>query len=84
MARCSNCSMHLAEPLDEKISPDDEFEKKAVKVLKSGKAYYDRIIEKDGKPYLRAATPNSRRNEEMHDLPRELQEGRKKVSRLAC
>jgi hypothetical protein len=36
--------------------PDTDFEKKAVKVIKGGKAYYDEVGEKDGKPVLRAAT----------------------------
>lgn len=33
-----------------------EFEKKAVKEIRSGKAYYEEIGEQDGKPVLRAAT----------------------------
>ncbi len=45
------------EPLEDKNSPQDDFEKTAVKQLKAGKAWYDQVIEKDGKPYLRAATP---------------------------
>lgn len=40
---------------DENIAKDD-FEKKAIKTLKSGKAYYDEVVTKDGKHYLRAAT----------------------------
>ena len=36
--------------------PDTDFEKKAVKAIKGGKAYYDEVGEKDGKPVLRAAT----------------------------
>lgn len=35
---------------------DTEFEKKAVEQMKAGKAYYEEIGEKDGKPVFRAAT----------------------------
>lgn len=45
------------EPYDEKNSPRDKFDKEAVKQLKAGKSYYEQVIEKDDKPYLRAATP---------------------------
>jgi hypothetical protein len=45
------------EPYDEKNSPRDEFEKKAVEQLKAGKGYYERIVQKGDKRYLRAATP---------------------------
>ncbi len=44
-------------PLVAKNSPRDEFEKKAVETLKSGESYYDQAIDRDGKRYLRAATP---------------------------
>ena len=33
-----------------------DFEKAAVKAIQSGKAYYDEVGERDGKPVLRAAT----------------------------
>ena len=45
------------EPLEDKNSPQDDFEKTAVKQLKSGEKWYDEVIEKDGKRILRAATP---------------------------
>jgi hypothetical protein len=45
------------EPLEEKNTAKDDFERKAVKALKSGKASYEQIIRKNGKPYLRSATP---------------------------
>ena len=45
------------DPLEKNNSPKDGFEKAAVKQLKSGKAYYERVVLKKGKPYLRAATP---------------------------
>lgn len=45
------------EPYDPDNAPRDEFEKAAVKALKEGKAYYERVIEKNGKRYLQAATP---------------------------
>ena len=45
------------EPIEDKNSPQDEFEKNAVAALKSGKGYYEQVVERDGQPYLRAATP---------------------------
>lgn len=45
------------EPLEDKNVAKDDFEKAAVAALKGGKPYYDQVIEKDGKRYLRAATP---------------------------
>ena len=43
--------------MEEKNSPQDEFEKTAVKQLKAGKSWHEEVVEKDGKRYLRAATP---------------------------
>ena len=45
------------EPYEEKNAPADEFEKSAIAQIKAGKAFVDTVIEKDGKPYLRALTP---------------------------
>ena len=45
------------EPYNEKNVAEDAFEKEAVKKMKAGEAWYDQITEKDGKRYLRAATP---------------------------
>lgn len=45
------------EPYNEKNAPQDDFEKAAVKALKSGKAYHEQVVEIDGKPHLKAATP---------------------------
>ncbi len=45
------------EPYEEKNSPRDAFERTAIKQLKSGNNYYEQVITKEGKPYLRAATP---------------------------
>jgi hypothetical protein len=45
------------EPYDPDNAPRDDFEKAAIQALKEGKAYYERIIEKNGKRYLQAATP---------------------------
>jgi hypothetical protein len=45
------------EPFEAKNVARDDFEKAAIKELKGGKAYYDQVVEKDGKRYLRAATP---------------------------
>ena len=44
-------------PLIEKNTAQDDFEKAAVDALKGGESYYDRVVARDGKRYLRAATP---------------------------
>jgi hypothetical protein len=38
-------------------APGDDFEKAAQKALTSGKASYEEVVKKDGKEYLRYATP---------------------------
>jgi hypothetical protein len=35
----------------------DDFDKEGLKRLKAGKASYDQVIQRNGKPYLRAMTP---------------------------
>lgn len=45
------------EPYEAENVAVDEFEKQGAKQLMSGKAYIEKIINKDGKPYLRAMTP---------------------------
>ena len=45
------------QPIEDKNTARDTFEKTAVSQLKSGKAYYEQVVERDGKRYLRAATP---------------------------
>jgi hypothetical protein len=45
------------EPLNPDNAPKDEFEKKAIAALKGGKPGYEEVVEKDGKKYLRSATP---------------------------
>jgi len=45
------------EPLNDANTPQDDFEKNAIKALLAGKPYYEEKSEKDGKHYLRAATP---------------------------
>ncbi|MCH8043091.1 MAG: DUF3365 domain-containing protein [Planctomycetes bacterium] len=45
------------DPIEDKNSPKDDFEKTAVKKLKAGAPYYDTVIKKNGQRYLRAATP---------------------------
>jgi hypothetical protein len=62
------------EPYEEKNIPADEFEKSAITQLKAGQTFVDTVIVKDGKPYLRAATPGSGRLGQVHPLPRSLQE----------
>ncbi|HEY4308511.1 MAG TPA: DUF3365 domain-containing protein [Pirellulales bacterium] len=45
------------QPIEEKNAPQDAFEKEAVAQLLAGKAWHEEIVERDGKRYLRAATP---------------------------
>ncbi len=45
------------DPIEDRNSPRDDFEKAAVKGLKAGEGWHEEIIEKDNKRYLRAATP---------------------------
>ncbi|HZL91314.1 MAG TPA: DUF3365 domain-containing protein [Pirellulaceae bacterium] len=45
------------EPLVDGNKPRDDFEKAAVAALKSGKSGYEQVVEKDGKRFLRSATP---------------------------
>jgi hypothetical protein len=44
-------------PYEEKNVARDDFEKDAIKRLKSGEKYVEKVVEKDGKPQLRAVTP---------------------------
>jgi len=46
----------LGEPLNEDNIPKDEFERKAIKQMLGGKSYYEEVMTKEGKQYLRAAT----------------------------
>ena len=45
------------QPYDDDNAPKDDFERTAVKKLKQGEAWYEEIVEQDGRRYLRAATP---------------------------
>ena len=45
------------DPIEDRNSPQDGFEKAAVKSLLKGNAWHEEIIERDNKRYLRAATP---------------------------
>ena len=45
------------EPLNADNAPQDAFEKSAIKELLAGKPYYEEQATKDGKQFLRAATP---------------------------
>jgi hypothetical protein len=45
------------QPYNEKNLPRDAFEKAAIAALKSGKPNHEEIVSKDGKRYLRVATP---------------------------
>jgi Protein of unknown function (DUF3365) len=45
------------QPYEAKNAPQDDFEKAAIAALKAGKPAPERIVEKDGKRFLRVATP---------------------------
>jgi hypothetical protein len=45
------------EPYGQANVANDDFDREGVKQLKAGKDYYDQLIVKEGKPYLRAITP---------------------------
>lgn len=45
------------QPYSDHNTAKDQFEKDGIKELKNGKAYYEKVEHKDGKPYLRAITP---------------------------
>jgi hypothetical protein len=45
------------EPYNEKNAPRDDFEKAAIAALKTGKPAPEQVVEKEGKRYLRMATP---------------------------
>ncbi len=45
------------EPYDEENTPRDEFDRSAVKALKAGKDWYERVEKRDGERVLRVATP---------------------------
>lgn len=44
------------EPFEPANVARDEFEKEGIRRLKAGAATYDRVVKRDGKPYLRAVT----------------------------
>jgi hypothetical protein len=45
------------DPYDPDNAPRDDFETLAVKRIKGGEAYVEKVVQKEGKSYLRAATP---------------------------
>ena len=45
------------QPYDPENVAKDDFEKDAVRQLRDGKDYVEKVVEKDGKPALRAMTP---------------------------
>lgn len=45
------------EPYSDKNVARDDFDREAIKQLKAGKSFYDQVESKDGKRFLRAATP---------------------------
>ncbi|WDI42733.1 c-type heme family protein [Bremerella sp. P1] len=45
------------EPYNPENAPADQFEKDAIQALLAGNSGYEKVIEQDGKRYLRSATP---------------------------
>jgi len=45
------------EPLNDVNKPQDDFERQAMKAMLAGKPYYEELATRDGKQFLRAATP---------------------------
>jgi hypothetical protein len=45
------------QPYEDKNTARDAFDREAIRQLKAGKAFYDTVEVREGKPYLRAATP---------------------------
>ena len=60
------------DPIVDDNLPQDDFERDAIRAIKSGKPYYERVVTRDGQPYLRRHR-DSRRDDQMHAVPRELQ-----------
>jgi hypothetical protein len=45
------------EPINDENRPRDDFERKAIEALLAEKPYYEEVVDRQGKHYLRAATP---------------------------
>ena len=60
------------EPNNPRNVPSDAFEETGVKEIKAGKDYYDAVVSKDGKSYLRAMTAVPVVSGKVHHVPREL------------
>ncbi len=45
------------QPYDDDNAPRDDFERQAVRALKSGKPWFEQVQEQEGQRFLRAATP---------------------------
>lgn len=45
------------EPYSKANVAKDEFDREGIRQMKLGKAFYEQVIHKEGKPYLRAMTP---------------------------
>jgi hypothetical protein len=61
VAKKGNPEARLIDATGDPYSPAnvaaDDFDKEGIKQLKAGKDYYDQVIDKGGKSYLRAITP---------------------------
>lgn len=45
------------EPINDSNTAQDDFDQEAIKKLKAGQMWHEQVVEKEGKQYLRAATP---------------------------
>lgn len=45
------------EPYSESNVAKDDFDKEGIRQMKAGKAFYEQVVQQDGKSYLRAMTP---------------------------
>ena len=59
-------------PIEDKNSPQDAFEKKAVEKLLAGETWYDEVIEKDGQPMLPRRDSHSGGSPKVRHVPRPL------------
>ena len=59
------------DPLNSENSPADAFERRAIKALLDKQPYYEEVVDKDGKQYLRGDT-DTRGDGKVHVVPRQL------------
>ena len=58
MTGVQTCALPISgDPIDADNKPKDDFERSAVKAMLAGQSGYEQVVEKEGKRYLRSATP---------------------------